>query len=81
MVKKEIRNNLPKSIFLPVNRGDMLNYLREQDKIADSAEDLAVLVTLRKMTVPSELRDYLKVLVEKVLLTFDFFGLRHESIG
>lgn len=69
MVKKEIRNNLPKSLFLPVNRGDMLNYLREQDKIADSAEDLAVLVTLRKMTVPSELRDYVKALVEKVLLT------------
>lgn len=69
MVKKEIRNNLPKGIFLPVNRGDMLNYLREQDKIADSAEDLAVLVTLRRMKVPEELRDLLKTLAEKVLLT------------
>jgi predicted phosphate transport protein (TIGR00153 family) len=69
IVKKEIRNNLPKGIFLPVNRGDMLNYLREQDKIADSAEDLAVLVTLRKMRVPEELRENLKILVEKVLVT------------
>ncbi len=69
MVKKEIRNNLPKGIFLPVDRGDMLNYLREQDKIADSAEDLAVLVTLRKMKVPEELRDLLATLVERVLLT------------
>ena len=69
MVKKEIRNNLPKGIFLPVNRGDMLNYLREQDKIADSAEDLAVLITLRKMRVPEELRENLKILVEKVLVT------------
>ncbi len=69
IVKKEIRNNLPKGIFLPVNRGDMLNYLREQDKIADSAEDVAVLVTLRKMNVPEELRENLKILVEKVLIT------------
>jgi len=69
IVKKEIRNNLPKGIFLPVNRGDMLNYLREQDKIADSAEDLAVLVTLRNMRVPEELQENLRILVEKVLIT------------
>jgi hypothetical protein len=69
MVKKEIRNNLPKGIFLPVDRGDILSFLKEQDKIADSAEDLAVLVTLRKMTVPEELKEELKELVDKVLLT------------
>lgn len=71
IVKKEIRNNLPKGIFLPVNRGDILNYLREQDKIADSAEDLAVLLTLRKMAVPEELKNELRVLVEKVLKTLE----------
>ncbi len=69
MVKKYIRNNLPKGIFLPVNRGDILNYLKEQDKIADSAEDLAVLVTLRKMQVPEELKEELKELVKRVLKT------------
>jgi predicted phosphate transport protein (TIGR00153 family) len=69
LVKKEIRNNLPKGIFLPVDRGDILSFLKEQDKIADSAEDLAVLVTLRKMKVPKELKKELKELVDKVLLT------------
>lgn len=69
LVKKEIRSNLPKGVFLPVHRGDILNFLREQDKIADSAEDLAVLVTLRKMKVPEELKDCLKNLVDKVLKT------------
>ncbi len=67
MVKKEIRNNLPKGLFLPVNRGDILNFLKEQDKMADSAEDLAVLVTLRKMEVPEEFKAELKALVDKVL--------------
>lgn len=69
MVKKEIRNNLPKGLFLPVNRGDILNFLKEQDKMADSAEDLAVLVTLREMVVPEELKVELKELVDKVLKT------------
>lgn len=69
LVKKEIRNNLPRGIFLPVDRGDILSFLKEQDKIADSAEDLAVLVTLREMKVPDELKDELKDLVDKVLLT------------
>jgi len=69
LVKKEIRNNLPRGIFLPVDRGDILSFLKEQDKIADSAEDLAVLVTLREMKVPDELKDELKDLADKVLLT------------
>ena len=69
LVKKEIRNNLPRGIFLPVDRGDILSFLKEQDKIADSAEDLAVLVTLREMKVPEELKDELKDLVDKALLT------------
>ena len=57
MVKKDIRSHLPKSIFLPVARGDLLRFLKEQDNIADSAEDLEVLLTLRKTTVPEELKE------------------------
>lgn len=71
MVKKDIRNNLPKSIFLPVARGDLLSFLKEQDSIADSAEDLAVLLTMRKTVVPDELKDELRDFVEKVLETYE----------
>jgi predicted phosphate transport protein (TIGR00153 family) len=71
LVKKDIRNNLPKSIFLPVARGDLLSFLKEQDNIADSAEDLAVLLTMRKTTVPEEFKDELKIFVERVLDTYE----------
>jgi predicted phosphate transport protein (TIGR00153 family) len=71
MVKKEIRGNLPKGIFLPVARGDILRFLKEQDNIADSAEDLAALLTLRKTTVPEELKEKLKSFVDKVLETYE----------
>jgi len=71
MVKKDIRSHLPKSIFLPVARGDLLRFLKEQDNIADSAEDLAVLLTLRKTTVPEEMKEDLKDFVNKVLETYE----------
>ena len=71
IVKKDIRSNLPKSIFLPVARGDILRFLKEQDHIADSAEDLAALLILRKTIVPEELKAELKDFVDKVLETYE----------
>jgi len=71
MVKKEIRSLLPKSILLPVARGDILRFLKEQDNIADSAEDLAALLIIRKTTVPDELKEELKDFVDKVLETYE----------
>ena len=71
LVKKDIRNNLPKSLFLPVARDDILSFLKEQDNIADSAEDLAALLILRKMAVPVELKEELKGFVDKVLKTYE----------
>ena len=71
VVKKDIRNNLPKSILLPVARGDLLSFLKEQDSIADSAEDLAVLLTMRETKVPEEIKDELRTFVDRVLETYE----------
>jgi len=71
LVKKDIRSRLPRSLFLPVARGDLLRFLKEQDGIADSAEDLAALVTMRPMGVPDGLKEDLKALVNKVLETYE----------
>jgi len=71
IIKNEIRNHLPKSIFLPVSRSDILSFLKEQDSIADDAEDVGVLLTLRKTRLPSGLRDDLFAFLDKVLETFE----------
>jgi uncharacterized protein len=55
-LKIEIREHLPKSLFMPVNRGDILMLLKEQDSIADRAEDLGVLLTMRRTPTPDGLR-------------------------
>jgi len=71
IIKHEIRNHLPKSVFLPVSRSDILSFLKEQDAIADDVEDVAVLLTVRKTHIPSELKNELFTFLDKVLETFE----------
>ncbi len=51
-VKKEIRQHLPKSLFMPVPRQDLLELLLVQDKIANRTRDVSGLVLGRKLQIP-----------------------------
>jgi hypothetical protein len=66
-IKDKIRDNLPKNIFLAVDRRDLMNLLSAQDSVCDAVEDLAVVLNLREMTVPEKLKPLLNDLVEKVV--------------
>lgn len=66
-IKKKIRDGLPSGLFLPVDRRDILNLLSAQDSIADNIEDIAVLLRIRKMTVPDAMKCDLEKFIEKVL--------------
>lgn len=52
-LKNSMRSHLPKSFFMPVDRRDLLEMLNLQDSIADDAEAVANLATLRTMEVPA----------------------------
>ena len=67
LVKDRVRERLPKRYFLPVSRGDVARYLSEMDKIADDAEDFAIIGTLRAIDLPRQLHGPFLVLVDKVL--------------
>jgi predicted phosphate transport protein (TIGR00153 family) len=49
LTKNDIRNHLPKSLFLPIDRAHFLEILSIQDSIADEAEAIGVLLTLRPL--------------------------------
>lgn len=51
-LKRDLRLHLPKGLFLPVARGDILEVLTTQDQIANRARDIAGLVIGRKMEIP-----------------------------
>lgn len=55
-MKKELRMHLPRTLFLPVDRRDLLELLRLQDTIANTAKDVAGLVLGRQMTLPEPLK-------------------------
>ncbi len=51
-LKKNIRLNMPKSLFMPVPREDLLELLLVQDKIANKTKDVSGVIMGRKMKVP-----------------------------
>ena len=61
-LKREIRTHLPRSLWLPVARNDLLEMLQIQDRLANRARDIAGLMLGRKIEIPIELvegvRDY-----------------------
>ena len=61
-LKSNVRTNLPKSLFLPVPRTDLLELRSTQDKLANRAKDVAGLMLGRRMEIPEslvvEVRDY-----------------------
>ncbi|NCF99517.1 MAG: TIGR00153 family protein [Planctomycetia bacterium] len=57
LVKTDIRNHLPRGLFLPVDRGKLLEILSTQDEIADTAENVAVLCTLKNLPFPENMKD------------------------
>lgn len=67
--KHQIRDQLPKSVFLPVDRSDVLGYLKQQDAIADAAEDLTVLLTLRYVETPDDLGRMILDFADQVIRT------------
>ena len=64
-LKNNLRNHLPKSIFMPVDRRDLLELLDLQDSIADTAQDIAGLLVERKMEVPEGMAEPLLQLVTR----------------
>ncbi len=62
-LKLDFRLHLPKGLFLPVPRHDLLDLLAKQELVANTAKDIAGIMFGRKMEIPeslaSEFRQYL----------------------
>ncbi len=56
-LKLDLRMHLPRGLFLPVPRGDILSLLSKQDNIANCAKDVAGIVLGRHMSLPKTLAD------------------------
>jgi predicted phosphate transport protein (TIGR00153 family) len=84
LTKNDIRNHLPKSLFLPVDRGHLLEILSIQDQIADRAEDVAVLTTLKSLdrieVMAADFEEFLKKNIEAFDQTHQIIRELHDLL-
>ncbi len=74
-IKNDIRLAMPRSLFMPVDRRDLLELLDLQDSIADTAQDIAELLLERRMKPPQQLQAGLLALVKRCVETCEQAGL------
>lgn len=66
-LKKELRMRLPSTLFMPIDRRDVLEVLTMQDMVAGSARDVAGLIVGRQMQFPKSMAKTYKKLVKRCI--------------
>lgn len=56
-IKTDVRNRLLRRFFMPMDRSDVLEILSLQDGIADTAEDVCVVLTMKELPFPDDFRE------------------------
>ncbi len=79
-VKNSIRDNLPRTAFLPVDRRDLLELLSIMDGIADSAEDAVIVSSLKALPCPESICTPFLEFLETVEKTVVAAGKVFESL-
>jgi len=64
-LKKKLRLHLPSSLFMPIDRRDVLEVLTMQDMVAGSARNVAGLIVGRNMQFPKSMAKGYKKLVKR----------------
>jgi predicted phosphate transport protein (TIGR00153 family) len=62
-IKLQIRSNLPKSLFMPVPRQDLLELVLVQDKIANITKSTSGMIKQRKIQIPAGMYEEFMVFV------------------
>jgi predicted phosphate transport protein (TIGR00153 family) len=66
-IKGNIRNHLPKFIFMPIDKGDFLMLLKETDGILDAAKDVVILMDMKETKIPDNLKKEFHAVIKKAL--------------
>ena len=71
LLKHDIQSQLPRGMFLPVERDRLLEILAIQDNIADKSENIGVLLTVKQTAIPPAMEAPFRVFLGKNLEAFD----------
>jgi predicted phosphate transport protein (TIGR00153 family) len=76
--KADLRIRLPSTLLMPVDRGDILDLVTTQDKIANRAKDIAGLMFHRRLLPPPHLADLYRRLTQR---SVDAVEQAEKSVG
>lgn len=84
-MKREIRNSLPRGVFMPVDKFQFFTLVRELDQILDRAEDVVIWLSFKRGVVIKEVKqDLLGLLdasIESVETLFNAVKMTTETFG
>ncbi|MCG6200679.1 TIGR00153 family protein [Psychromonas antarctica] len=66
-LKRELRLTLPKGLFMPISRGDFIELINRQDKIANAAKDISGRILGRKLRLPDEIANNFMTYLQRCL--------------
>ena len=68
-LKRDLRVHMPKGLFMPVSRSDLLELLSVQDRLANRAKDIAGIVLGRRMLLPETIAPHFMKLLQRCVET------------
>lgn len=77
LIKSNLRNHLPNSLFMPVDKGKFLWAIREQDAILDHADNLAHMLNMRRTKIPKDLQP---LFIEHSKLVMETVGAMEKAV-
>lgn len=78
-IKRQIRNHLPRGLFMPVDKILFFNYTRSQDNILDDGQDALQWLFMRPATIPEEFSSNLLGFVSEVIKTVELLKAALDS--
>jgi uncharacterized protein len=80
IIKGNLRNHLPSSLFMPVDKGKFMLALKEQDCILDHADNLVRMLDMRHTKIPKKLQKDFIEHAKRVMKTVDAMEEAVENI-
>lgn len=74
VIKRNLRNHLPKGLFMAVEKSLFLSYTKSQDNVLDSAQDALHWLAMRKVIIPEDVQKDLIYLLDAVARTTVLLG-------
>ena len=81
-LKQDVRGNLPRGLWMSVSRGDLLELVRVQDKMANGVKEVSGISLGRQLAFPaamtSEVADFIDVVVQVSRVVVKIIGATRE---